>query len=98
MAKVRIQARTSEHDTEAEMGGLPHSSWSPAKVKQTGAAGLLVRVLKTEGFVGWYQVTYLDPTGSTPSMSFILLSTGDVGTDRQSGAFTSAVVRIQGTV
>ncbi|KAG8213455.1 mitochondrial carrier [Butyriboletus roseoflavus] len=53
MAKVRIQARTSEHDTEDD--GLPQPSGSPAKAKQTGAAGLLIRVLQTEGFVGWYQ-------------------------------------------
>lgn len=59
MAKVRIQARTSEHDTEEE-SGLPHSLRPPARAKQTGAVALLIRVLKTEGFVGWYQVAYLD--------------------------------------
>ncbi|KAI9568195.1 mitochondrial carrier domain-containing protein [Boletus coccyginus] len=59
MAKVRIQARTSEHDTEEETG-LPHSLRPPARAKQTGAVALLIRVLKTEGFVGWYQVAYLD--------------------------------------
>lgn len=55
MAKVRIQARSSEGDTEEE-NGLPHGSRPPAKAKQTGAVGLLIRVLKTEGFAGWYQV------------------------------------------
>ncbi|KAN0093400.1 Mitochondrial carrier domain containing protein [Tylopilus felleus] len=54
MAKVRIQARSSEGDTEEE-NGLPHGSRPPAKAKQTGAVGLLIRVLKTEGFAGWYQ-------------------------------------------
>lgn len=62
MAKVRIQARTSEHDADEEKG-LPHSSRPPTKVKQTGAVGLLIRVLKTEGFVGWYQVTHSRPCG-----------------------------------
>ena len=56
MAKVRIQARTSEHDTHES--GLPHSSQPPAKPKHTGAIGLLIRVLKTEGFVGWYQASF----------------------------------------
>ncbi|KAH0832888.1 mitochondrial carrier domain-containing protein [Lanmaoa asiatica] len=54
MAKVRIQARTSEHDAKEE-NVLPHSSRPPAKAKQSGALGLLIRVLETEGFVGWYQ-------------------------------------------
>lgn len=101
MAKVRIQARTSEHDTDQD--GLPHASRSPANTKQTGAVGLLIRVLKTEGFVGWYQVTCLDVRETNlvcllkPSF-LTLVSTGDVGTDRQSGALTSAVVRLQGAV
>ncbi|KAF9223888.1 mitochondrial carrier [Gyrodon lividus] len=47
MAKVRIQARTSD---EAE--GLPDPL---RRARQTGALGLLIRVLKTEGFVGCYQ-------------------------------------------
>ncbi|KAG9314815.1 mitochondrial carrier [Chiua virens] len=54
MAKVRIQARTSESDTSGE-NELPSSSRPPAKAKQAGALGLLIRVLQTEGFVGWYQ-------------------------------------------
>ena len=63
MAKVRIQARTSERHTGDE-NGLPHSSRPPAKAKQTGAVGLLIRVLETEGFVGWYQVMRLAGTTS----------------------------------
>ncbi|KIJ12796.1 hypothetical protein PAXINDRAFT_170993 [Paxillus involutus ATCC 200175] len=57
MAKVRIQARTSDVDVE-EAKDLPDSSRRAshsAKTRQAGALGLLIRVLKTEGFVGWYQ-------------------------------------------
>jgi len=54
MAKVRIQARSPEHDREEENGILLPSQ-QPSKPKQTGAVGLLIRVLQTEGFVGWYQ-------------------------------------------
>lgn len=55
MAKVRIQARTAERVTDDETG-LPQSSRPPTKATPTGAVGLLMRVLETEGVVGWYQV------------------------------------------
>ncbi|KAF8841791.1 mitochondrial carrier [Paxillus ammoniavirescens] len=57
MAKVRIQARTSDVDVE-EAKDLPDSSQlasHSAKTRQAGALGLLIKVLRTEGFVGWYQ-------------------------------------------
>jgi len=56
MAKVRIQARTSEGDADDETG-LVDVSRPPTKANatQTGAAGLLMRVLRTQGVVGWYQ-------------------------------------------
>lgn len=95
MAKVRIQARTSERDTEEE-NGLPHSSRPPAKAKK-GAVGLLIRVLETEGFVGWYQVVQDQPR-VCQTVSLMFLSIGNVGTDYQSGALASIVVRIQGAV
>ena len=52
MAKVRIQARSSDADA-SESERLPGSQ---NKEKQAGALGLLLRVLRKEGFVGWYQV------------------------------------------
>ncbi|KIJ67031.1 hypothetical protein HYDPIDRAFT_150252 [Hydnomerulius pinastri MD-312] len=57
MAKVRIQARTSGPETDEEQGfpGPSPPAGQSAKVRQSGALGLLIRVLKTEGFVGWYQ-------------------------------------------
>lgn len=55
MAKVRIQARSSDPDAE-EVEVLPDSSSQSAKSsRRTGALGLLIKVLNTEGFVGWYQ-------------------------------------------
>lgn len=58
MAKVRIQARSPAVDADDETGPiLPHTRPPPpTRATQTGAIGLLIRVLKTEGFVGWYQV------------------------------------------
>ncbi|KIK92186.1 hypothetical protein PAXRUDRAFT_830202 [Paxillus rubicundulus Ve08.2h10] len=57
MAKVRIQARTSDVSVK-ETEGLPGSSRRAshsAETRQAGALGLLTRVIRTEGFVGWYQ-------------------------------------------
>lgn len=56
MAKVRIQARSSDTDT-LENEGLPggRNGNTDSKAKQAGALGLLLRVLRKEGFVGWYQ-------------------------------------------
>lgn len=67
MAKVRIQARTSGSDGDVDACGddrtddvekpLGGSSQKHARgrTKQSGALALLIRVLKTEGVVGWYQ-------------------------------------------
>lgn len=57
MAKVRIQARSSDTDT-LENEGLPggRNGSTKSKANQAGALGLLLRVLRKEGFVGWYQV------------------------------------------
>ncbi|KAG2060890.1 mitochondrial carrier [Suillus hirtellus] len=56
MAKVRIQARSSDTDT-LENESLPggRNGNTDSKAKQAGALGLLLRVLRKEGFVGWYQ-------------------------------------------
>ena len=72
MAKVRIQARTSDLDTddtadrdidrtgdaEKPVGGSASARQSHLRGR-TGALGLLVRVLRTEGVRGWYQVSFL---------------------------------------
>lgn len=49
MAKVRIQARSTERDA-LEGGGN-----TKPKAKHPGALSLLLKVLRKEGFVGWYQ-------------------------------------------
>ncbi|KAI6167964.1 mitochondrial carrier [Pisolithus thermaeus] len=67
MAKVRIQARTSGSDSDEDMGrddrtgdvekrlGGSSQKHPRGRAKQSGALALLIRVLKTEGVVGWYQ-------------------------------------------
>jgi hypothetical protein len=57
MAKVRIQARSTDKDT-SESEDLPGGQIgnTKPKAKQSGALSLLLRVLRKEGFVGWYQV------------------------------------------
>jgi len=52
MAKVRIQARSADSEDGQEV--LPHTPHH-ANTKHTGAMQILARVLKKEGFVGWYQ-------------------------------------------
>jgi adenine nucleotide transporter 17 len=53
MAKVRIQARAG--DVDASEGDCLPDGKTKVK-KQAGALGLLLRVLRKEGFVGLYQV------------------------------------------
>ncbi|KAG6332312.1 hypothetical protein ID866_6776 [Astraeus odoratus] len=70
MAKVRIQARTSSSDDSNETvdrddliedGGekivcnSSRQTHTRGRFKPTGALGLLIRVLRTEGIMGWYQ-------------------------------------------
>ncbi|KAI6108156.1 mitochondrial carrier [Pisolithus sp. B1] len=67
MAKVRIQARMSGSDSDEDVGRddrtgdvekrLEGSAQKHprGRAKQSGALALLIRVLKTEGVVGWYQ-------------------------------------------
>ncbi|KAH7928058.1 mitochondrial carrier [Leucogyrophana mollusca] len=58
MAKVRIQARSPDADAAQDEGLLAptsQASGQPRKVKNPGALGLLIRVLRREGISGWYQ-------------------------------------------
>ncbi|KXN91652.1 Peroxisomal adenine nucleotide transporter 1 [Leucoagaricus sp. SymC.cos] len=57
MAKVRIQARSTKADDAPEQNGLPTPSHAPhhSRHKNIGAIGILTRVWKREGFLGWYQ-------------------------------------------
>jgi len=58
MAKVRIQARSADVDDAIEKSGLPPPSQAPHHShRHTGAIGILKRVWKKQGFVGWYQVS-----------------------------------------
>ena len=56
MAKVRIQTRKKDAD-EGEDGALPQPANGSARRRQDeGAVDILTRVLRTEGFLGWYKV------------------------------------------
>lgn len=54
MAKVRIQARSADADKKDELPPLVHTPHHPHS-KHIGAVGILKRVWKREGFLGWYQ-------------------------------------------
>lgn len=58
MAKIRIQARSADaEDAEEEHHDKPAPHhFHHDKYKHPGAVTLLYRVLKKEGFLGWYQV------------------------------------------
>ena len=58
MAKVRIQTRQKgAEEEEEENGTLPApANGSARRPKDEGAVDILARVLRTEGFTGWYKV------------------------------------------
>jgi solute carrier family 25 (peroxisomal adenine nucleotide transporter), member 17 len=61
MAKVRIQTRKKGREEAAEKGDdtLPRPAHASAlDPKDEGAIDILARVLKTEGFLGWYKVGF----------------------------------------
>ncbi|KAF9068964.1 adenine nucleotide transporter [Rhodocollybia butyracea] len=53
MAKVRIQARSADIETDPEQSA-PHT-FHHTKSKHPGALNVLSKVLKREGITGWYQ-------------------------------------------
>jgi adenine nucleotide transporter 17 len=57
MAKVRIQTRQKGAEEE-ENGALPAPAvnGSPRRPRDEGAVDILARVLRSEGFSGWYKV------------------------------------------
>ncbi|KAH9063995.1 adenine nucleotide transporter [Lactarius vividus] len=56
MAKVRIQTRQKGAEEETENGTLPtHANGSARPPRDEGAVDILARVLRTEGFSGWYK-------------------------------------------
>ena len=56
MAKVRIQTRKKDAE-ENDDGTLPEPANTGRRRRQNeGAVDILARVLRTEGFMGWYKV------------------------------------------
>lgn len=51
MAKVRIQARSTDDEDEDILGT------NPKHTKHPGAVAILRKVLRKEGLIGWYQVS-----------------------------------------
>lgn len=59
MAKVRIQTRQKGAEEEEEENGTlpaPAANGSARRPRDEGAVDILARVLRTEGFLGWYKV------------------------------------------
>lgn len=86
MAKVRIQARSADIETDPEHSA-PHT-FHHAKSKHPGALDVLSKVLKREGITGWYQVRYLCFFSFYIPLIF-RHSLGHAGADNQSRAVSS---------
>jgi len=71
MAKVRIQARSADSDDGQD--GLPHTLHH-VNTKHAGAVRILARVLKREGFVGWYQGMQAQITKAVLSQALLFVS------------------------
>ncbi|KAG5636656.1 hypothetical protein H0H81_007275 [Sphagnurus paluster] len=68
MAKVRIQARSADSEVEV----LPHNGHKHPK--HAGAIQILARVLKKEGFMGWYQGMQAQITKAVLSQALLFMS------------------------
>src|SRR6266702_5387750 len=68
MAKVRIQTRQKgAEEEETENGTLPaNGNGGVRRPRDEGAVDILSRVLRTEGFSGWYKVRFPLPRTFTP--------------------------------
>ena len=64
MAKVRIQTRKKGEEGR-EDGSLPEPANTRSRNRRNeGAIDILARVLRTEGFIGWYKVRAPTRSGS----------------------------------
>lgn len=76
MAKVRIQARSADaEDAEIQHHELPHAhEFHHKQFKHPGALDILRRVLKREGFAGWYQGMQAQIVKAVLSQALLFLS------------------------
>jgi hypothetical protein len=97
MAKVRIQTRKKGVE-ESEDGALPEpaSTASRRHRQNEGAVDILARVLRTEGFVGWYKVR--SPADIGPVQLAYVLFEGHGGPNSESRALSGRAVHVQRTV
>ncbi|PCH42079.1 mitochondrial carrier [Wolfiporia cocos MD-104 SS10] len=76
MAKVRIQARSA--DTEEAVAehqpAPPKHAYHHAHSKHVGALGILARVWRQEGFLGWYQGMGAQITKAVLSQALLFMS------------------------
>jgi hypothetical protein len=70
MAKVRIQAKSAPK----ENGDIEKAEGSRMKQKQAGALSILAHVLRTEGFLGWYQGMGAQITKAVLSQALLFMS------------------------
>jgi hypothetical protein len=74
MAKVRIQTRKKGAE-ENDDGALPEPANTGRRRQQhEGAVDILARVLRTEGFMGWYKVWASAHFGSV--LAYVLFGRG----------------------
>ncbi|KAJ3512954.1 hypothetical protein NLJ89_g3227 [Agrocybe chaxingu] len=76
MAKVRIQARSADAETAKELHEeLPHPhEFHHKHGKHPGALDILIRVLRREGFTGWYQGMAAQITKAVISQALLFTS------------------------
>jgi hypothetical protein len=103
MAKVRIQTRKKGREEAAEKGDtLPRPAHASRVLhpKDEGAIDILTRVLKTEGFLGWYKVGF--PPGlllhPSPVLKYYVIPKGYGRSNLESRALSGRIVHVKGTV
>lgn len=103
MAKVRIQAKgASPKASGDEEAGSFEDAFPPAKDKTSGpsskksdgAIDILAKVLKTEGFFGWYQVSKHSRWPATVKI-YISPFAGNGGPNYKSRAFTGTTLHVE---
>jgi hypothetical protein len=99
MAKVRIQTRKKDAEEEGEDGTLPQPANGSARRQQNeGAIEILGRVLRTEGFLGWYKVCWPNFLARVRLAKLPGMLEGYGGPDPEGGALSGSSVHVEGAV
>ena len=98
MAKVRIQTRKKGGE-ENEDGALPEPvNTGKRHRKNEGAVDILARVVRKEGFLGWYKVWVTCSLFWTRTIGFMCRLKGDGGPNPESCSLPRRAVHVQRTV